>query len=249
MANRSLRGITSAMASPQAQTGERMNRVSLVCTVHDEAGHANVAELCAILESIQPEVIFLEVPPATFDDYYGNCSQSNLESMAVRQYREGHQVELVAVDLPTPSGDFFSNYEELRRRVRRVSPEYRRLMQSDDDCIHELGFAYLNSDDCSELWLRVYKEMLSTIAWLKDSSLLAPYESWVDTNDCRENAMIESIQKYCSRNPFDKGVFLVGAAHRQPIIEKSRERTVADSTRIQWDFSDWLSQVTRESGE
>ena len=40
-----------------------MNRVALVRTVHDEVGQANVLELHAILERIQPEVVFLEVPP------------------------------------------------------------------------------------------------------------------------------------------------------------------------------------------
>ena len=55
-----------------------MKCVSLVCTVHDEMWLANVSELRAILERIQPEVIFLEVPPADFE---------NLESNAVRQYR------------------------------------------------------------------------------------------------------------------------------------------------------------------
>jgi hypothetical protein len=80
-----------------------MTRVSVVCTVHEETGYANVLELRAILERIQPEVIFLEVPPPAFDDYYENCGQQNLESMAVRQYRQGHQVELVPVDLQMQS--------------------------------------------------------------------------------------------------------------------------------------------------
>jgi hypothetical protein len=94
-----------------------MNRISLVCTVHEPIGLANVSELRAFLERIQLEVIFLEVPPAAFDDYYRNCSQQNLESIAAGQYRQGRQVELVPVDLPTPTGDLFSNFEELRRRI------------------------------------------------------------------------------------------------------------------------------------
>jgi hypothetical protein len=224
----------------------RMTRVSLVCTVHEESGCASVAELRAILEHIQPEVIFLEVPPAAFKDYFENSQ--NLEAKAVRQYRAGHQVELVPVDLPTPTGEFFSNFEELRRRIRLVSPNYRRLMQWDGDCIREYGFVYLNSEECSQLWLSVYKEMLSTIEWLKDSSLLAPYESWIETNNLRENAWIENIQKYCGDKTCDKGAFLVGAAHRQPIIEKSRKQTAPGSTRIQWDFTDWMGQVPRVSG-
>jgi hypothetical protein len=222
-----------------------MNSVSVVCTVHEESGCASVAELHAILERIQPEVVFVELPPEAFEAFYGSCSQYNLESMAVRQYREGRRVKPVAVDLPRPSGNFASNIEELDRRVRRVSPEYRRLMQWDGDCIREHGFGYLNTEECSRLWLSVYKEMLSTIEWLKDSSLLAPLESWMETNNRRENAWIENIQKYCSENTFGKSVFLVGAAHRQPLIEKSRKQTVADSTRIQWDFD---GHIDRQSG-
>jgi hypothetical protein len=214
-----------------------MPRVSLICTVHEESGCASVAELRAILERIQPEVIFLEVPPAAFDDYYENCSRQNLESMAVRQYRQGHQVQLVPVDLPTPTEEFFSNFEELRRRIRLVSPNYRRLMQWDGDCIREHGFVYLNSEDCSELWLSVYKEIRSTIEWLKDSSLFAPYESWMETNNLRENAWIENIHICCRGNTFGKGVFLVGAAHRQPIIEKSRAQAAAVPTKIEWEFA------------
>jgi hypothetical protein len=220
-----------------------MTRVSLVCTVHEESGRASVAELHAILERIQPEVIFLEVPPAAFKDYFENSQ--NLEAKAVRQYRAAHRVELVPVDLPTPSGEFFENFENLRRRIRRVSPEYRRLMQLDDDCIRERGFLYLNSEDCSALWLSVNKQVLSTIEWLKDSSLLAPYESWMETNNLRENAWIENIEKYCKESTFSRGVFLIGAAHRQPIIEKSRKQTADGSTRIQWDG---MSEVARVSG-
>jgi hypothetical protein len=143
-----------------------MNCVSLVCTVHEETGLVSVSELNAILERIRPEVIFLEAPAEPFDAFDLICMQDNLESKGVRQYRERHQVKLVALDLPTPSAEFFSNYEELRRRVRRVSPEYRRLMQSDDDCIREYGFVYLNSEDCGELWARVYEDMVRSIKWM-----------------------------------------------------------------------------------
>jgi len=79
----------------------------LVCTVREETGLANVLELRAILERIQPEIIFLEVPPAAFDDYYENVRRQNLESMGVRQYWEGHHVKLIPVDLPTPTPEVF----------------------------------------------------------------------------------------------------------------------------------------------
>jgi hypothetical protein len=132
--------------------------------------------------------------------------------------------------------------------MRQVSPECHRLMKWDDDSIREDGFVYLNSEHCSELWLRVYEDMVSSIKWMYDSRLLALYESWKEKNDRREKTMIEKIEKYCRENAFSRGVFLVGAAHRQPIIEISREQTAVDSTSMQWDIADWMRQVTRESG-
>ena len=36
-------------------------------------------------------------------------------------------------------------------------------MQSDGDCIRKYGFVYLNSEDCGELWLRVYEDMVCSI--------------------------------------------------------------------------------------
>jgi hypothetical protein len=112
-----------------------MNSVSLVCTVHENAGLANASVLLSILERIQPEVVFVELPPEAFEDFYGSCSQYNLESMAVRQYREGRRVKPVAVDLPRPSGNFASNIEPLthpslsaahsrRRSNRRYSSSF-----------------------------------------------------------------------------------------------------------------------------
>lgn len=227
----------------------RMNRVSLVCTVHVESGQANVSELCAILEGIQPEVIFLEVPPEAFHDYYENCSRENLESKAVRQYREGHRVKLVPVDLQIQSSDFSDdNNRYLFRRVEAESREYCRLVDSNSANQRDRGFPYLNSEQSRVLWSNIYREIESSIKRMGDVRLAGIYKSWVELNDRRENTMLENILHYCRENTFDRGVFLVGAAHRQPIIEKSREQAAAVSSCIQWDFLDWLSHAPTTAG-
>src|SRR5437763_10839819 len=99
-----------------------MKRVSLVGTVYEEAGLASISGLLGILERITPEVIFLEIPSAAFDDYSkGRCR--NLESTAVSRYREMHHVDLVPVDMRTPDAEFFRNNEDLYRRIESKSPE------------------------------------------------------------------------------------------------------------------------------
>ena len=198
----------------------------MICTVHEELGLANPSELCAILERIRPDVIFLEVPPAAFDDYYVVCSHKNLESKAVRKYQESVQAQLVPVDLPTPEGEFFASFEYLRTRVREVSPEYRQLVDQDRAYVGRYGFAYLNSDHNSRLWTDLYKEILSAIGKLGDPRLVDIYQAWTATNNLRDILMITNIQNYCRDHLFNSGVFLVGAAHRQSIIDKSQGTTL-----------------------
>lgn len=144
-----------------------MTRVSVVGTVHEEQGHAGVSGLLAILERIRPEVIFLEIPAAAFDDY-SDGTRSNLESTAARRYRELHDAELVPVDLPTPENEFFRNSQYLYERVEKASPEYRQLIDWDSQQIHAEGFAYLNSERCNKLWSDVHEAMLATIEKLGD---------------------------------------------------------------------------------
>jgi hypothetical protein len=209
--------------------------VSLVCTVHEEKGLANVSNLCVILERIRPEVIFLEIPPAAFDDYVKTYSRQNLESNAARRYRESHQVELIPVDLPTPGEDFFKNNQYLFERIEETSREYRRLIDLHSTYVGQYGFAYLNSEHCSNLWSDVYKEMLSTIGRIGDSRLVELHELWNKTHDLRDWGMLKNIRNYCGENTFDRGVFLVGASHRQSLIDKSRDQSGLDS-RVRWDF-------------
>ena len=47
-----------------------MNNITLICTVHEEKGICNINELYKIIERINPEIIFEEINPSAFDEYY-----------------------------------------------------------------------------------------------------------------------------------------------------------------------------------
>src|SRR5438046_10345775 len=98
-----------------------MKRVSVVFTEHEENGLVNASGLLAILERITPEVIFLECPPAAFDNYL-NGTHAKLEPAAVNRYRAIHSVELIPVELPTPDEDFFAKHGDLTGRLERTGP-------------------------------------------------------------------------------------------------------------------------------
>jgi hypothetical protein len=214
-----------------------MNSVSLVCTVHEEVGAANAAELHTILTHIRPEVIFVEVPRAQFADYYETCTQHNLESTAIRQYQIDHPVELIPVDAPLPGPEFFDDHAFLHSRISAASLEYRQLLSSDSANIRAHGFNYLNSDSCSKLWSEIYRVTSITVESIGDAKLVETNALWQRTNELREKIMVGNIQEFCSGRIFGRSVFLVGAAHRQGIIDKCNEAVTIESGRFLWDYT------------
>ena len=210
-------------------------RITLIATVHAESGRANVAELRAILDRLAPDVIFAEIPSSFLADYL-NGSHGTLESSAVVLYRERRPVNVVPVDLDKLGEEFFSNSEDMFKKVARTSSDYRRLVDQNSLDTLELGFPYLISDRCAQAWEGIYNEALATVEWIRDTKLRQTYDLWNQTNDDRETGMIENIESYCIRHVPAHGVFLVGAAHRKPIMEKVRKRQVAGGPGVFWDF-------------
>src|SRR3546814_1941224 len=103
-------------------------RISLIGTVHAESGCANLAELWTILERLQPDVIFAEIPIANLADYLDG-SHGTLESAAVALHRQHRPIDVVPVDLNKPSDEFFRNSKEMFMKIERTSLEYRRLIE------------------------------------------------------------------------------------------------------------------------
>ena len=209
-----------------------MTHISVVGTVHEDTGHANAAALLEILLRIAPEVIFLEIPSTAFDDY-STGARNNLESLAVNRYRKLHHVDLVPVDLPTPDAEFFCNFEEIHKSIRSRSPDYCRLVSWDRQYVELHGFAYLNSEYSSTLVSDIHEARLGALEEMADQRLAEIYELWTRTNELRDRAMLKNIENYCRRNSFRTGAFLVGAAHRKSIVDKSAAHTGSHSSPIQ----------------
>lgn len=210
-------------------------RISLIGTVHAENGLANVRTLGSILDRLQPEVIFAEIPRASFP-LYVDGSHGNLESMAVSQYREKHSATVVPVDLDKPNDDFFRKSEEMFNKVEKTSSVYRRMLDQHSDDTRNYGFPYLNSDRCGHAWSDIYKEAIETVEWIGDLRLRQVYMQWKETIDLRETAMLENINKYSNGSALSHGVLLVGAAHRKALVDKAQQFPSPKATEILWNF-------------
>ncbi len=210
-------------------------RVSLIGTYHAEHGAVTVSALLGILERIQPEVVFAEIPP-TYIGAWRDGSHGNVESVAAARYAVTHSIDVVPVDLPEPTDSFFREWQELSRVVARTSPEYRRLVDLNTDRVCSSGFAYLNSDECVQAWADIYREEHETIEHIRSSRLREMYARVRNWNDRRDQEMLRNIRAYCAATAQRRGAFLVGAAHRKSLLEKIRDTDDVLNSRIDWDL-------------
>lgn len=214
-------------------------RISVVGTVHEEMGAATASALLVILQRIRPKVIFLEMPASAAAEYF-NGSRSNLESNAVSQYRDLCDVELVPVDLPTPEPEFFRSIQALDRELQCKDYQCFHLARQDKQHIETYGFAYLNSVDSQALGFELHAARLAALDRMANRGFTNTYEEWVATNERRDEAMLRNIASYGRHTSLRVGAFLVGAAHRASIIEKSGTHAGSSASSLQWDFDGFL---------
>ena len=192
------------------------------------------ANLYAILEKLQPEVIFLEVPCVPADQPFELDATQNLECATVAEYQNHHPVILHPVDNPTPEDSFFRRHDEIVVEAVHKSYDFHHLYHEWQECIKREGFQYLNSERISHNE-RVRNEAMVTWLEKQNNKCFSDfYEKWLATNEQRDRAMVDRIYQYCLSNDFNHAVFLVGAAHRESIIRKvvplcSTERKFIDA--------------------
>jgi hypothetical protein len=75
-----------------------------------------------------------------------------------------------------------------------------------------------------------------TINSAGNEDLVHGLATWREVMHGREKAMVENIYRYCQENEFDKGVFLVGAAHRSGILKAIEAFSRADADLIEWNL-------------
>lgn len=188
-----------------------MTTVSVIGSVHNDHGLAIAASLLAILERLQPEIVFLEAPQARFDAYCSDA-QSTLEARAVCRYRQVHLVTLVPVDLPAPPLSLRAYFDALFEAIEERSPEYLQLLHAHDHYTTMFGFDYLNSPDCTKLHSDIQAKELAAVQALGSDEITKRYRLWRDAHERREEAMMNNIEAYCRSNAFERGIFLVGSA-------------------------------------
>lgn len=211
-------------------TSKSMKNITLISTVHKEMGKCNADELCAILEEVSPEIIFLEALENTYSNYdeknrfslFGVYHQK-LEIKAIQKYFHSSSFEYVPVlDNGLPES-FEKKYHLVCKNI-----QFQMMRYEFDSLASKQGFLFLNSPKSIYLQeeLRKFENRL-----LRENKL---NKAAIEDIDEYENSMMRNIYLCCRDNQFDKAVFLCGVAHRQSILEKIESFNSKEKLDLNW---------------
>jgi pheromone shutdown protein TraB len=201
--------------------------IVLISTVHHEIGKCNPEELYKIIESINPDVIFLEA----FEDNYTKYDQmkfsqfgiynERLELKTLQKYRLNHFYEYVPVlDIG------LSNEFEEKIKIVSENMDYKRLFDKYTILERDGGFEFLNSTKSVEL----QEEMRQLENHIIDNEI---FHQKVNENiDEYENSMLRNIYSFYKEKYSRKAIFMCGAAHRKSISEKIKKSEI----KLNWSF-------------
>jgi hypothetical protein len=218
-----------------------MYNITLVSTRHEELGECNSSELYKIIETIDPEVIFEEIPPSFFDKYYVHKSHSNLETDTINKYLETHKIEHNPVDSDNmPSESLFQNHKYILGRIEGLADvngfNYRTCTDTCSAQVQKHGFKYLNSIYCINCHDEIHDAIEKGLQNLNDDKLFETCELWKEINEKRENEMLENIYNYSKDHSYARAIFTVGSADRKSIMQKIQEYERKEELKLNWSF-------------
>ena len=103
--------------------------------------------------------------------------------------------------------------------------------------LEQHGFPYLNSEQCRKLLERKHWLEGEILQDLNLEKLSETYKAWLNFIDRRRNEMIKNIYNHINFNKYERALFLIGAEHRAPIIEKIPNFKKYNKLGLNWVFN------------
>jgi hypothetical protein len=218
-----------------------MYNITLISTRHDDIGECNSFALWQILEALGPQVIFLELPPSYLSISYIDRT-NKLEMNAVRPYINAHKPILVAVDIDGVSKTFVEGYKRIFDELKKLQGpnglDFYNSVNTNQQYAAMYGFKYLNSEYGIAHSEAVREATMKGLEQINNDRLTDDYNAWIEHANNRENEMLQNIYIYSKDYPYERAVFLLGAAHRSATIKKIKSLIEIESFKLNWSFYD-----------
>jgi len=207
------------------------HRITLISTVHNEIGKCNYYELYKIIESINPDVIFLEAFENSYSKYHQmlfsqfGVYQERLEIKAIQAYSQKYAFEYVPV-LDIGLSD------EFEKIITIVSENaiYQKILDNYTLLETEHGFQFLNS----KKQIALQEEMRELENRIIDNKIM--HQKASENIDAYEHSMLRNIYSFSKEKSFNKGIFMCGAGHRKTITQKIVEYETKETIKLNWIF-------------
>lgn len=211
-----------------------MYHITLLSSFHFQHGACNSEELYKIIESLQPDIIFEELSFKGFDKVYSDdYTPKSIEAITIKKYLEKYPIKHFPVDTHVfYEYQIFENYE----LISNLSTEYTELLKQQFSMVGAQGYKFLNSENSTYLIDSLHSIEESIITTLNDVSLFSRYKLDLELHGKREDEMLRNIYKYSEQNTYSKALFICGAEHRKPIIEKISKLQTIENTKLNWVF-------------
>lgn len=217
-----------------------MTQLIVIGTRHYDKGICTSEELHKILEKIDPEVIFEEIPPSLHGVYHIERSKENLETNAINAYLEKHDLRLIPVDSDLmPPDSFFEEFKKMHQAIEKISHTYCHL--TDTNAAHTAihGFRYLNSELHDDLHEKLRISIDEGLKHLNNQNFFDFQSRWLKIIDLREETMMNGIYNHLQEPGFARAVFLIGSSHRRSIMQKAVEREKINRNKIDWNLKNY----------
>lgn len=216
-----------------------MSNITIVFSRHEELGKCNSNELYKIFENINPDVIFEEMPPSSFENRYVFKNHRSLETVTIDKYTQEYNIPHIGVDWDEIPSDFFSlEYRLMYQKIEGLNDINGFTLRNSIDTIRIntqiQGFQYLNSLQCQEFYDNVRNAIENGVKELNIKRFNEVLKSWNDVYDRRENEMIKNIYSYYRENGFSHAVFTIGAAHSKSLLNKISKHQKTEDVKLNW---------------
>lgn len=213
-----------------------MHNITIVSTIHNELGKCKSEELHNIIESLNPEVIFEELPKELFDWFYmrNQPTKESLEVKSVKKYLEKHDIKHIPVDISVNPNLSSSEIEFMFNTFKKYD-DYKRIEDEQNKLIIQDGFTFLNSKKCSELFEKKKDTERSLLEFIANKDrLFRIYNLFYEEQDQRENEIINNIYNYSEEYQYNQAILLIGSGHRKSIVEKIKKNKSIQNINLNW---------------
>jgi hypothetical protein len=205
--------------------------ITLISSVHKEIGQCNSKELYKIIESINPDVIFLEAFENSYSKYHQmvfsqfGVYQERLEIKALQAYSQNYTFEYVPV-LDIGLSDEF----EKKITIVSENTDYQKILDNYISLETDYGFQFLNS----KKQVALQEEMRELENRIIDNKTMKQKAN--ESIDEYEHSMLRNIYSFCKQKSFNKAIFMCGAGHRKTITQKIVEYETKEALKLNWTF-------------